>query len=789
MNTQLRKIAGDFREHRLEIFLIALVLILGAAGVIAALNARAILAREIAANYERANSPDIVFWFDKVEPPLLEMVRARPGVAAVDARRTASTRVAGKSGEWLSMRLTVLPDFAHQKISLLHRDDGAWPPNDRGILIEKSGIPLLGERAGGDVQVRTPAGSVVTIPTTAFVHDTAVAPSTQDRLVYGYVTPAAALILGQPPNFDQLLVRLQDRGDLSEVTESAEQLSDWLKSKNASPVRVDAMSNTHPHAALMSALLRVLEVLAGIAFTCSAALAAYLISLWMKREVRQVGIMKTMGATSLQLAFQYVALVAPLLLLAVALALPIGTGIGRWILKYYEAILNIDIANATVPRPLILKELILALGIPFLAMAVPIVRAARTTARKAIQDPGIIAPSGLITLTARVINMPGTRRWTFALRNTFRRPWRLGLTLIALSAGGALFLTAHNNYESLMRVIDTALASRGHDVEVQLQRPAPGVQLESVARAVPSVEIAEAWRRVTVNLVTGSDSSVVTREGRRLLLYGYPLDTRLLTFPLQEGRWPQTGEADAVVMNRNVQTAAPGLQLGSELLLQFHERLAKVRIVGITEEIGGATVYAPFPAFEAITGLGNASTVLRVKAGNDQQQVVASSLDQALLDAQLAPGLINTRNEFRTSLEEHFAVVTGMMKIIALASSLVGAISLVATVSLGVLERAREIGVIRAIGATPRAVLAIFVVEGGAVAVFSGLLSIAGSIVFARLLNNMASTQLLHVAVPLHVSRLGLGILSCGIFLVILGVWVSVSRILRMSVRDALAYE
>ena len=40
MNTQWRKIAGDFRERRLQIFLIAVILIFGIGGVIAALNAR-----------------------------------------------------------------------------------------------------------------------------------------------------------------------------------------------------------------------------------------------------------------------------------------------------------------------------------------------------------------------------------------------------------------------------------------------------------------------------------------------------------------------------------------------------------------------------------------------------------------------------------------------------------------------------------------------------------------------------------------------------------------------------
>jgi putative ABC transport system permease protein len=787
MNTQWRKIAGDFREHRLQILLIAVVLVAGTAGVIAALNARTVLAREIDRSYERANGADIMLWFDKVEPGIVELVRSRPNVAAVEPRATAFTRIEGKSGEWFPMRLTVLRDFANQTVNLIHRESGDWPVKTGGIFIEQSGLALLD--SSDSVRIRTATGDVATIPMRGFLHDTAVAPSTQDRMIYGYITPEVATMLGLKADLDQLLVKLKARGSMSEVTEFADDLSGWLKTKNLAPLRVDVLNNTHPHAMLMTAMLRVLEVLAGIAFICSATLAACVISLWMRREVRQVGVMKTLGARSGQLAFQYLTLVAPLVLIAVVLAFPIGTAVGRWVVKYHQTMLNIDVADASVPIGLTLKELAIALIVPFVAMALPISRAARMSPRRAIQDPGIIAPRGPTAITSRLIRMPGDRRWSFALRNSFRRPWRLALTLIALSAGGALLLTAHNNYESLMRVIDRALANRGHDIEVQLQRPAPAAQLEAVARAVPDVEIAEAFQRAGVNLVADDSGAVAVREGRRMLLGGYPVATRLLRLPLREGRWPGPESPNEVVINRQVVEASPGLQIDSEITLKYRERLTKVRVTGIVEEIGSPVIYAALPVCENVTGLGDASAVLRVKCRNGREQLVAGALEQALLNAHLIPSQINTKSEFRSSLEEHFAVVGSVMKMIALASALVGAITLVATVSLGVLERGREIGVIRAIGAQPRAVLAIFLVEGGAGALLSAALSVAGGIFLARFLNGMAERQLLHVAVPLHISLMGMAVLSSGIIVVILAVWLAVSRILRLSVRDALAYE
>src|SRR5882757_315981 len=132
MNTQWRKITGDFRQHRGQIGLIGLVLMLGTAGVVAALNARAILEREIAASYAGAKSPDLALAFDRVDDALLAQVRAHPGVAAVDARHVASTRVEGPGGTWIPTRLLIVRDFADQRTGLVHQHGGAWPANQAG---------------------------------------------------------------------------------------------------------------------------------------------------------------------------------------------------------------------------------------------------------------------------------------------------------------------------------------------------------------------------------------------------------------------------------------------------------------------------------------------------------------------------------------------------------------------------------------------------------------------------------------------------------------------------------
>jgi putative ABC transport system permease protein len=785
MNTQWRKIAGDFRAHRAQIALIGLVLMLGTAGVVAALNARAILEREIAASYAGAKSPDLVLTFDRVDDALLAGIRGHPGVAAADSRRVTATRVAGPDGTWIPTRLLIVRDFSDQRTGLLHQHGGTWPANQAGILIEQSSLPLLPAQVGAPLRIRTPGGGIVTLPITGVVHDTAVAPSTQERIIYAYLTPAAAALIGQNPDLDQLVVLMTDRNE--GIAEFAEDLRDTLTRQGRPPLRVEALPQGHPHAALMNAMLRVLGVMAIMAFTCSAALAAFVVSLWMKREVRQVGIMKTIGARSHQLAGHYLALVAPLVLVATALALPLGAFAGRALVAYYETNLNIDVTNRAAPAGMLLAEILCAVGLPLVAMTLPIVRAARLTAREAISDPGITGQAAPRTLTAKLIRPPGHRQWTLALRNSFRRPWRLALTLFALASGGALLLTSSNLYASLMRVVDVSLAEQGHDIEVMLPRAVPAAQLEEIARRIPGVEMAEAWRRAGVGLLTHAEEDELGRDPHRFALTGYPPDTKLLKMPAVQGRWPQPDEADAIVITRFVQNQVRGLKVGDEVTLQFHGRARKVRVTGLVDEIVMPMLYANFAVYEAVTGLGDASASLRVKTATPA--ATAAALDDALLDAGLPVSQIQTRANRREVLDEHFAVVTNVASIVALAAALVGGICLAAFASLNVLERSREIGVIRTLGAVPSTVTVIFLAESGAIAGLSALLAFLLSLFATQSLNAMTSRRLLQVVVPLVISPTGLAWLAGGGALVMLGVWLPVRRLLRMSVRDALAYE
>ena len=88
----------------------------------------------------------------------------------------------------------------------------------------------------------------------------------------------------------------------------------------------------------------------------------------------------------------------------------------------------------------------------------------------------------------------------------------------------------------------------------------------------------------------------------------------------------------------------------------------------------------------------------------------------AVLTRFMVPAQAITRERVRDSLDEHFKVVGDFIRMVALATALVGGIWLAASSGLNVLERTREIGVRRALGATRRGI--------GAVTLLSALLAV-----------------------------------------------------------------
>ncbi len=82
-----------------------------------------------------------------------------------------------------------------------------------------------------------------------------------------------------------------------------------------------------------------------------------------------------------------------------------------------------------------------------------------------------------------------------------------------------------------------------------------------------------------------------------------------------------------------------------------------------------------------------------------------------------------------------------------------------------------------------------FLVESGIIAALAASLAVALAFPASKAMNNFTATHALLIPVPLVVSRSALLILAASLPVVLIAVWVVVRRTMRVSVREALAYE
>jgi putative ABC transport system permease protein len=135
-------------------------------------------------------------------------------------------------------------------------------------------------------------------------------------------------------------------------------------------------------------------------------------------------------------------------------------------------------------------------------------------------------------------------------------------------------------------------------------------------------------------------------------------------------------------------------------------------------------------------------------------------------------------------------MIVYFLLVMAALLAVVGGLGLAATMGLNVLERTREIGVMRAIGASNGSLRAIVVVEGTLIGLFSWILGALLSYPLGNLLSGGVSTAFMGMWIEYVFSFWGVWLWLAVVVIVstVASLWPARSAS-RISIREALAYE
>jgi len=780
------KLLRDLRGEKGRVLLMMAAILVSLAAVGAVLGGFAVLTREIAVNYLGTHPASATLELDGgVDAAAIGEALRHPAVANAEARDVVLAR-ARVGADWRPLLLFVVEDFAHLRLNTFRPESGAWPPPEGTMLIERAAIPMLQAGPGKAVWVKTPLGAPREVPITGLVHDPGLAPAWQERQGYGYITRATLALLGEAPVLHELRIAFRDDPvDLAEVESAAADVAARL-GKLGRPVHEIRVPppRQHPHQKQMVTILFLLLAFSVMALGLSAVLVANSLAAMLARQVREIGVMKTLGARTAQIAALYVALVAGLGAVALLLAMPLGVLGARVLARAVSGMLNFDLTSISIPAWVFAVQAAAGVIVPLLVAAIPIGRASRIPAREAIDRQG--AATG--ALRVRLAMLPPV------LRNILRRPARLALTLALLSAGGAMFMTALNVSLGWERNLEKIYETRFYDVEIRLRRVQPVALAESL-RGLPGVRHVESWGYSPAAYARPGRIDVVRTYPDRghgsLAVLAPPPATSLIRFPLMAGRWLRPGDTGAVVLNHAALAQAPLTKVGDPVVLSLDGQVVTWKVVGIVEEIGSAGVaYVSDEEFARATGTPGSARLLRIatSAGSPEERIatiraIESSLAQAGIGVEAAMPF----SELRTAVGDHVDILIRALVALAAVMAVVGILGLGAAMGTSVLERTREFGVMKTVGATPRRLKRMIVGEALATGALSAILALALSVPLTAAVDWLVGILGFLAPLPFVLSP-GAALL----WLVLVGAASLVAtllparRVARLSIRDAL---
>ncbi len=648
-----------------------------------------------------------------IAPALRDELRQLPGMAAARLRRSVAASVQGQ-GAWRAAQLVALDDFAAADIARLQPEAGAWPPPAAALVIEQSSLAFAEGRVGETLSVQLDGGAAQTVPLAGAVRDVSLAPGWMEHLVVAFATPALLQQLGAPPGFNELQLRVQDTAlDRDGVRRIAAAAQARLEQAGHTVLRVEVPEpGQHVHAAQMNSLLLTQGAFGLLALLVSGCLVLNLVNATLAGQARQIGVMKTLGAGRAPILALYLGQAAALGLAATAIALPLAWAAGRQYAALKAELLNFRLDGLALPAWSPALQLAVGLLLPLLAALGPVWRIAREPVAAALRDIGIVRSGQALASRRRLPTAGLSRPLLLAIGNAFRRRQRMLLTLLALASGGAVFLAAGSLRVAVRDSVDLLYAAQRWQLSLRLAQPADAAAIETAARGVDGVQQAEAWRSARAML---QRTDGLTSDSFSLL--GVPPEGRLLQPPVRAGRWLQPGDAAALVPSQSwlrQQGLGPKVRVGDRLTLRIEGQRSDWTVVGLVDSGPQPLVYAPRAALDALAGNRLASTLVvgsTAQAGAAQRDLV-QRLRAALADAAAPVGASHLQAEQRRVAEDHLLMVVDFLGAMGWVMLAVGAMGLASTMGLNVLERAREIGVLRAIGAGNGAILGLIQAEG-----------------------------------------------------------------------------
>ncbi|MBN1584722.1 MAG: ABC transporter permease, partial [Anaerolineae bacterium] len=435
-----RKVLRDLWRNKGRTLLVVISIAVGVFAVGTVIHMQVIVRQDMIGSYNGASPANATIYVEgEFDDDLVQAVRDMPEVAEAEGRRSVLVRfqLDPESG-WYPMILFAIPDYENMKINVLQLEKefgpapSAWPgpvplpPPENEVMIERTSCII--DRNGlikaqlGDVALfETPMGKQREMRLSGLVADFSRLPAT-NYLAYGYVTFDTLEWLGLPRTYSEMVILVNgDRTDKAHIEQVGKKVADRMERGGVTVLRTQVPEPGQlPLDYMVDGLVYILGALGVLSLFSSVFLLINTVQALLSQQVRQIGVMKALGARNHQIMGMYLSMIVIFGVLALTIAIPLGTWIARWIVNFMTYFINFNLSSFGFPPQVLAVEVAMGLLVPLLAGLWPIIAGTRITIREAISSYGLgeggFGSSFIDRLIEQVRGLP--RPVLLSLRNT-----------------------------------------------------------------------------------------------------------------------------------------------------------------------------------------------------------------------------------------------------------------------------------------------------------------------------------------------------------------------------------
>jgi len=458
---------------------------------------------------------------------------------------------------------------------------------------------------------------------------------------------------------------------------------------------------------------------------CSLFLISNTMHTIISEQRKEIAQMKTIGASRTQVIRSYLTTSGIMGGIGSIIGALFGIGLVYFMLTWLSTIFGADPVSV-VHVPTILISIGVGIVITLIASLPALWGALRVTVLDGLQDTGISSNYGTSTIDKILMKASALPTpMQMGMRNIARKKKRSISTILQVALAVGTFLGLIAIGYSMNVFIDKEFENIDYDIAAIGQAESGTPINESLRTELEKIEGIE---RVEPFIYTQ-----LKIEDRDVIAYGYNHNTSMYRFEksIHKGRWftetEQESNAQVIVLGKSL-GRKEGIEISDKISVNTATGSFEFEVIGIdiSQENAGMIAFVPLSAIQNILLWNDTvSGFLFITDSNDHDHIdtAATDIEDAMLDRGI---VVNNRvayvweNMFRRGNNE----VSNMLNIVGGVIVLITLIGLMSTITMSILERTKEIGMLRCIGATSRKVRLMFNTEGITTAVAGWLVGI-----------------------------------------------------------------